>query len=64
MSRGFACDRCDQLYEEQPGECVDCGHDGMEALTFSEYRERRRAGEVPASERESDGSIQRLLSLF
>lgn len=64
MSRGFACNRCDALYDEHPGDCLACGHDGMKALTFSEYRERRRTGEEPGVEGETGWSLRRLLTLF
>lgn len=50
MVGGFACARCDQLHEERPRACHECGHEGMEALTFSEFRRRRRAGEEPLVE--------------
>jgi hypothetical protein len=50
MVGGFACARCDQLHEERPAACHECGHEGMEALTFSEFRRRRRAGEEPPTE--------------
>lgn len=50
MVGGFACARCDQLYEERPGGCHECGHGGIETLTFSEFRRRRRAGDEPWTE--------------
>jgi len=50
MVGGFACARCDQLYQERPGACHECGHEGMETLTFSEFRQRRRAGDEPWSD--------------
>ncbi|WP_276261432.1 hypothetical protein [Haloglomus litoreum] len=53
MVGGFVCARCDQLYEDRPGSCHECGHEGMQTLTFSEFRQRRRAGGEPWSE--SDG---------
>lgn len=58
MVGGFACARCDQLFEENPRRCPGCGHQGMEPLTFSEYRRRLRAGEEPGVEPRSRSRIQ------
>lgn len=58
MVGGFTCARCDQLYEERPGACHECGHEGVETLTFSEYRRRRRAGEEPWTEPESGNRLR------
>jgi hypothetical protein len=45
MVGGFACDRCDHLHTEHPGSCVECGHEELRPLTYSEFRSRRRGGE-------------------
>lgn len=44
MEGGFACARCDHLHTEHRGSCLDCGHEELRPLTFSEFRARRRAG--------------------
>lgn len=36
---------CDQLFEDRPESCPECGTEALDPLTFSEYRSRRRAGE-------------------
>lgn len=64
MVEGFACTRCDQLFEERPGSCPACGHEGMEPLTFSDYRRRLRAGEEPGVESRSRSRIQTAVLLI
>lgn len=63
MVGGFACARCDQLFAERPERCPACGHDGMEPLTFSDYRQRRRAGEDPGVDSPSRSRAQRAVLL-
>lgn len=63
MVGGFACVRCDQLFEEHPGTCQACGNDEMEPLTFRDYRQRRRAGEEPGVEQQSRSRIQTAIIL-
>jgi hypothetical protein len=47
MDEGFACSQCDCLYEEHPGRCGVCGHETIDSLSYSEYRQRQRDGEEP-----------------
>jgi len=58
MKGGFACVGCDQLFEERPESCPECGTGMLEPLTFSEYRSRRRAGEELLTEPTSCGRVR------
>lgn len=64
MVGGFACARCNQLFGERPESCPACGHEGMEPLTYSDYRRRLRAGEEPGVESQSRSRIQTAVLLI
>jgi hypothetical protein len=63
MDGGSACVRCDSLHEGRPEACLDCGHEFLEPLTFSEYRRRRRGGQTPATAPSVNGPVLQAVAI-